>query len=439
MSGLFAQSNFEKEASKAYERFASLAKRYHFTFRRYAITRGIAPFMVFIGNHSSGKSTLINWILNESVQDTGLAPTDDGFTVIMYGEVGEFRGQAALDMLPKEFKEFARFGDGFLHGLCVKLRPVEILKSVSLIDTPGMIDSAAETITRDYDFDGVIRALAELCDMVFYLFDPDKPGTTGETVRIFSNCLQGVKFKLHIMLNKCDAFSSMHDFVRTYGTLCWNLSKVLNTKDMPKIWTIYSGVAQNSNAGSMDLTDFNRHRDEFRAVLEDGTGRRRDNLVSQINSDLLGLSIRMRILNLAWRKCLAYRVASIVYILALSALPSIIIYLLKGYSIAYACGGLALGVLVLGVSSWMRHIFLYFLRIRFAKRIDDVFRREYGSTIVIGTHDDLVKVWDSIRDETAQIVRLGSFYLPLFGEFRRRGLEQVRNRLNNLNLATSSS
>jgi hypothetical protein len=82
----------------------------------------------------------------------------------------------------------------------------------------------------------------------------------------------------------------------------------------------------------------------------------------------------------------------------------------------------------------MRHIFLYFLRIRFAKRIDDVFRREYGSTIVIGTHDDLVKVWDSIRDETAQIVRLGSFYLPLFGEFRRRGLEQVRNRLNNLTL-----
>ncbi len=432
MADLLMESDFEKAASKAYERFAALAGQYHFMFRRHAVTRGGTPFMVFMGNHSSGKSTLVNWILGECVQDTGLAPTDDGFTVIMHGEGGEFRGQAALDMLPAEFRDFTRFGASFLHGLCVKLRPIEFLKTVSLVDTPGMIDSAEESISRDYDFEGVIRSLVELCDMGFYLFDPDKPGTTGETVKIFANCLSGVKFKLHILLNKCDGFSSMYDFARTYGTLCWNLSKVLNTKDMPKIWTIYSGEARNGEEKNLDVADFNRHRDEFREVLKDGAARRRDNLVSQITSDLLGLSIRMRILNHVWRKCLAYRIMSFLFVLALSLLPGVIVYLLKGYRPAHIGVGAVLGMLVFGISFPMVRFFINKARIRFSRNIDDFFRCEYGSKIAIGTHDDLMRTWNGIRDETASIIRLGVLRLPLFGEFHRNRVEKVRRRLNRL-------
>ena len=31
------------------------------------------------------------------------------------------------------------------------------------------------------------------------------------------SCLRGVEFKLRVLVNKCDAFSSMYDFARTYG------------------------------------------------------------------------------------------------------------------------------------------------------------------------------------------------------------------------------
>ena len=30
----------------------------------------------------------------------------------------------------------------------------------------------------------------------------------------------------------------MHDFARSYGSLCWNLSKVIGRKDLPRIYTM---------------------------------------------------------------------------------------------------------------------------------------------------------------------------------------------------------
>ena len=429
MDNSTTESKFEKAAAKAYERFTPVARQYYFTFRRSAITCGAKPCMVFLGNHSSGKSSIINWILGESVQDTGLAPTDDGFTFIMYGEKDDFHGQAALERLPAEYAGLKVFGDMFIHGLRVKFRPIEFLKSVTFVDSPGMIDSAEETVGRDYNFEGVVRTLVELCDMVFYLFDPDKPGTTGETVNIFAKCLAGVKFKLRILLNKCDGFSSMYDFARTYGTLCWNLASVLETKDMPKIWTVYSGNTRENTPESLDFTDFNRHRDEFLAVVRDAAARRRDNLVSQTTSDFCGLSIRMRILNLAWRRSLFRRVASWLLVAALAAMSGWVVYNWKGTGTLSAIAGVAVGLLVLGAGIWITRLADSFARIRLANRIDDVFRREYRGEIEIGTHDDLVRTWDEIRGETARIVQSMPLRLPLFGGIARWRLENVRKRL----------
>jgi hypothetical protein len=42
----------------------------------------------------------------------------------------------------------------------------------------------------------------------------------------------------HIILNKADQFTTVHDFARAYGALCWNLSKVISRKDLPKIYTM---------------------------------------------------------------------------------------------------------------------------------------------------------------------------------------------------------
>ena len=298
---------FERLADDAYRRFAPVAARYYHPLRRPSVTCGGTPCMIFLGNHSSGKSSLINWVLGgKPVQDVGLAPTDDGFTVILYGETEEdVCGPAAVSRLPEEFREFGTFGDAFLQHLKVKVRNRELLKTVTLVDSPGMIDSADGTVSRTYDFEGVVKMLTNLCDVVFFLLDPDKPGTTGETLSVFAKCIAGAEFKLRVLLNKCDAFSGMYDFARTYGTTCWNLARVLHTKDLPKIWTIYTGEERTDS--SLDLTDFNRHRQEFLGVLRDAASRRRDNVYAQALADFLGLSIRMRIVNHAARRLVGFR------------------------------------------------------------------------------------------------------------------------------------
>ena len=40
------------------------------------------PFVFLVGNHSSGKSSFINYALGRNIQTAGVAPTDDCFTVI---------------------------------------------------------------------------------------------------------------------------------------------------------------------------------------------------------------------------------------------------------------------------------------------------------------------------------------------------------------------
>lgn len=44
-----------------------------------------AYFYLPLGNHSSGKSSFINYVCQRKVQTAGVAPTDDGFTIIVPG------------------------------------------------------------------------------------------------------------------------------------------------------------------------------------------------------------------------------------------------------------------------------------------------------------------------------------------------------------------
>ena len=83
-----------------------------------------------------------------------------------------------------------------------------------------------EQFDRGYDFKGTVRWLADRADVILLMFDPDKPGTTGETLDVLIDCLAEYDHKLMLVLNKVDRFSRVEDFARTYGSLCWNLSKV---------------------------------------------------------------------------------------------------------------------------------------------------------------------------------------------------------------------
>ena len=431
-------TEFEELAQKTYAKFGKYAKAYHYSFSRTTVTKNATPCMLFLGNHSSGKSSLINWLIGGvAVQDVGLAPTDDGFTILTYGETDEdICGPAAVARLPAEFAGLKDFGNNFLQHLRIKIRNRELLKSVTLIDSPGMIDAAEKTVSRAYDFDGIVHFLAELCDMVFFMLDPDKPGTTGETVKVYSNCLKGMEAKLMVLFNKCDTITSPYDFARVYGNVCWNLARAINTKDLPKIWTIYSGDERNSVGTGIPMTDFNSQRNEFReTICHDAAARRRDNVLSQTQRDFLGLSIRMRVVNrfmreLTMRKVLTFLCGMLLAPICgygVSALSPM--FLGTGSTFSFVLGAV-FAFSVFAAAFILSRLVKKVMCDKFANGIQHLFDKEYKVEMSVGKHDDLKQVWTDICEETSKIIRDALIDdLPVFGDFHRRRLDAYRRRL----------
>lgn len=229
------------------------------------------PFVLLLGNHSSGKSSFINHVLGRTVQQTGVAPTDDCFTVIAPGTADADRdGPSFVGDPDFGFSPLRVFGPGLLNHVQLKVRSGLAVDGLMLVDSPGMIDSPqtatraadaqrgeegllasplsllrAPPTDRGYDFLGVVRWLAERADVVLLFFDPDKPGTTGETLACLTTSLSGVNHKLHIILNKVDRFEQLHDFARAYGSLCWNLAKVSRGR---RARALYAGALRASAA-----------------------------------------------------------------------------------------------------------------------------------------------------------------------------------------------
>ena len=270
------------------------------------------PFVFLLGNHSSGKSSFINYILQKRVQETGVAPTDDGFTIIAPGLRDEDKDGPSLIGDPDfGFSELRSFGPGLMNRVHLKIRSGMGIDDLMLIDSPGMIDSPTDSISyvgagrgrrdRGYDFEAVTRWYAERADVILLFFDPDKPGTTGETLSVLTNSLAGMDHKLHIILNKVDQFKKIHDFARAYGSLCWNLSKVIPRKDLPRIYTMYTPVTNQASRfmdQNREVTPFN-HSDpqmswvsslkDLESTREDviqqvkrAPARRVDNVVTQL-------------------------------------------------------------------------------------------------------------------------------------------------------------
>lgn len=204
------------------------------------------PFVLLVGNHSSGKSSFINHIWGRNVQTAGVAPTDDNFTILCPGNQDWDRDGPALVSDPDfGFGALRQFGPTLIHHTQLKIRSSPHIHDFMMVDSPGMIDSPVSregmmmtpswmmgsstannssssmmmmnspstshvrTMDRGYDFAGVVRWLADRADVVLLFFDPDKPGTTGETLNILLHSLGGMDHKLLIVLNKADQFKKV--------------------------------------------------------------------------------------------------------------------------------------------------------------------------------------------------------------------------------------
>jgi len=358
------------------------------------------PSVLFLGNHSSGKSSFINYLLEEELQKTGVAPVDDGFTVVRYGSVSDqFDGYAMATHGDLPFEGLEAFGEEFLSRAKLKTRPAEWLKKVTLIDSPGMIDAPESKQSRGYDFSKSVRFFAEHADLILFFFDPDKPGTTGETMNIFKDSLTGTEHKQLILLHKVDSFDNIRDFARTYGALCWNLSKSVVTKDLPHIYVTYLPDMASASNDHIPLEDFDKAREEVIDEIKRVPVRRLDNLVTELLSQSLRLSMvgrvigqvaaRYRSMRLKWFNAIALSVIAVAVATGYLYYQGMIEEAMK-----VGGGGLILIFILIGLRYFMTNSFKKNCVQR--ENIDQCFREAFNMELVNQNRIDLDNLWDRL-------------------------------------------
>jgi hypothetical protein len=395
----------DKRARQLYDELEPIASRFEFERApRPAETKG-APLVLILGNHSSGKSTFVNWLLGEEVQKTGLAPIDDGFTIIGHGKAPDEKDGAAIVSNPDlPYGDLERFGPQLVSHLKLKLRPAPLLEALSLVDSPGMIDAADGSVGRGYDFVAATRWFAERADVVLLMFDPDKPGTTGETLKVLNQALEGLEHKLQIVLNKVDRFGDIRDFARTYGALCWNLSKAIPRKDLPHIHNIYVPVPGRDEPAKngLPLAAFDKARDEVVDEIKRAPSRRVDNVVSRLYEHARRLRVHATVCDRARREIDRARLRWI----AIAVLMASATLGFAWASYTHVPGSVTFGAIAAGVV--LAGAVIAFMSFDVKQRekailtgVEGVFTNAFERELVLGDRaDDLRALWKSVQDRT---------------------------------------
>lgn len=195
------------------------------------------PMVLLVGQYSTGKTTFIRYLLEQDFPGMriGPEPTTDGFIAVMYGEnEGVVPGNALVVDPKKPFRKLNAFGNSFLNRFICSQMPNQVLQSISIIDTPGILSGEKQRISRGYDFAEVLRWFGERVDRIILLFDAHKLDISDE----FSEAIKAFKGqddKIRVVLNKADQVDTQQ-LMRVYGALMWSLGKVINTPEVVRVY-----------------------------------------------------------------------------------------------------------------------------------------------------------------------------------------------------------
>ncbi|XP_018943155.2 EH domain-containing protein 4 isoform X2 [Cyprinus carpio] len=195
------------------------------------------PMVLLVGQYSTGKTTFIRYLLEQDFPGMriGPEPTTDGFIAVMYNEnEGIVPGNALVVDPKKPFRKLNAFGNAFLNRFICSQMPNQVLQSISIIDTPGILSGEKQRISRGYDFSEVLRWFGERVDRIILLFDAHKLDISDE----FSEAIKafrGQDDKIRVVLNKADQVDTQQ-MMRVYGALMWSLGKVINTPEVVRVY-----------------------------------------------------------------------------------------------------------------------------------------------------------------------------------------------------------
>ncbi|XP_054463758.1 uncharacterized protein si:ch211-11k18.4 [Anoplopoma fimbria] len=194
--------------------------------------------VMLMGNHSAGKSSFINWYVEEHIQRTGVAIETQGFNFVTSGRKREsLTGNATLHLYPhfKPLQEFKGVSEYLSTEICTSRQ--KRFSLVTFVDSPGLVDG---DMKYPFDVDEVIMWLGDLCDLVLVFFDPMGQALCKRSLNIVERMNEKHGDRLRFYLSKADEAGGESDRQRVMMQIVQELCKRPGLNkcgfDMPTIY-----------------------------------------------------------------------------------------------------------------------------------------------------------------------------------------------------------
>ena len=192
------------------------------------------PMILFLGPWSTGKTTMINYILDTDILRVSAEPTTSEFTIVSYDEkIKNTEGVVLVSDKMKEFSPLESFGQNFMERFTGVGLPHPLLKKLTFVDTPGIIENRKQQ-ERGYPFNAVIQWFIDRAELIFIVFDPTKLDVGLELETLFKQ-LKGKESQIRLILNKADCIAPQ-ELMRVYGALFWSLAPLINVTEPPRVY-----------------------------------------------------------------------------------------------------------------------------------------------------------------------------------------------------------
>jgi small GTP-binding protein len=188
-----------------------------------ALARSIAQLdelflLVVVGEFNAGKSAFINALLGARVLEEGVTPTTTRVGVLRYGpEVGREPAGAGLDVLTA---------------------PVEVLRGMAIVDTPG-----TNAVAREHE--ALTREFVPRSDLVLFVSSADRPFTESE--RAFLQAIREWGKKVIVVVNKIDILPSDTEVAEVVAFVADRARALLGFS--PEVFPVSARLAQRAKAG----------------------------------------------------------------------------------------------------------------------------------------------------------------------------------------------
>ena len=183
--------------------------------------------LVVVGEFNAGKSAFINAIAGQPILREGVTPTTARIHVLKHGD--------------------STLQDTESGGVVVSTAPVELLRDVHIVDTPG-----TNAIIREHE--QLTTHFVPRADLVLFVTSADRPFT--ETERAFFELIRGWGKKIVIVINKVDILErsgeleEVVEFVRSSAQRLFGIT--------PEIFPVSARLALRAKQGEPALWSASR-------------------------------------------------------------------------------------------------------------------------------------------------------------------------------------